>query len=38
MGGAIVSFYAPIWGLIVFVFARLLYYILKEIIKSKEAI
>ncbi|MDX8338516.1 MotA/TolQ/ExbB proton channel family protein [Draconibacterium sp. IB214405] len=35
MGGAIVSFYAPIWGLIVFIFALLLYYIVKEVIKAK---
>ena len=35
MGGAIVSFYAPIWGLIVFIFTMMLYYIVKEIIKAK---
>ncbi len=35
MGGAIVSFYAPIWGLIVFIFALLHYYVVKEIIKAK---
>jgi len=35
MGGAIVSFYAPIWGLIVFIFAMLIYYIVSEIIKAK---
>ncbi|MEN8117612.1 MAG: MotA/TolQ/ExbB proton channel family protein [Bacteroidota bacterium] len=35
MGGAIVSFYAPIWGFIVFIFSLLFYFILKEIIKSK---
>ncbi len=35
MGGAIVSFYAPIWGLIVFIIAMLFYFILKEIIKAK---
>ncbi|MCY1721411.1 MotA/TolQ/ExbB proton channel family protein [Prolixibacteraceae bacterium Z1-6] len=35
MTGAIVSFYAPIWGLIVFIFAILLYYVLNEIIKAK---
>ncbi len=35
MGGAIVSFYAPIWGLIVFVFSMVLYYVLKEVIKTK---
>lgn len=35
MGGAIVSFYAPVWGLMVFIFAILLYYVIKEIIKAK---
>jgi flagellar motor component MotA len=35
MGGAIVSFYAPAWGLIVFVFSVVLYYTIKEIIKQK---
>jgi biopolymer transport protein ExbB/TolQ len=35
MGGAIVSFYAPIWGFIVFNVAMLLYYVLKEVIKHK---
>ena len=36
MGGAIVSFYAPVWGLIVFIFTLLLYYIVKELIKAKR--
>jgi hypothetical protein len=36
MGGAIVSFYAPIWGLIVFIFAMLFYYVLKAVIKAKK--
>ncbi len=36
MGGAIVSFYAPIWGMIVFIFAMLIYFILREIIKAKK--
>ena len=36
MGGAIVSFYAPIWGFIVFIFAMLCYYVLKELIKAKQ--
>lgn len=36
MGGAIVSFYAPIWGFIVFVFSLPFYFILKEIIKAKK--
>ncbi len=36
MGGAIVSFYAPIWGFIVFVFSLPLYFGLKEIIKNKK--
>jgi hypothetical protein len=35
MGGAIVSFYAPIWGFVVFIFSTLFYFILKEIIKAK---
>ena len=36
MGGAIVSFYAPIWGFIVFIFEMLCYYVLKELIKAKQ--
>jgi hypothetical protein len=35
MGGAIVSFYAPIWGLIVFIFSMLFYFVLKSIIKAR---
>ena len=35
MGGAIVSFYAPIYGFIVFIFSILFYYVLKEAIKNK---
>jgi hypothetical protein len=35
MGGAIVSFYAPIWGFFVFIISMLLYFVLKEIIKAK---
>ena len=35
MNGAIVSFYAPIWGLIVFVLTMLLYYILKVVINAR---
>ena len=35
MGGAIVSFYAPIYVFIVFIFSILFYCVLKEIIKSK---
>ncbi len=35
MKGAIMSFYAPIWGFIVFIFSMLIYYILKEIIKAR---
>ncbi len=35
MKGAIMSFYAPIWGFIVFIFTMLIYYILKEIIKAR---
>lgn len=37
MGGAIVSFYAPIWGFFVFIFSLLFYFILKEIIKHKKS-
>jgi biopolymer transport protein ExbB/TolQ len=37
MTGAIVSFYAPIWGMFVFLVSYLFYYILKEIIKNKQA-
>ncbi len=36
MGGAIVSFYAPIWGFVVFLISTLLYYILSEVIKAKQ--
>ena len=36
MGGAIVSFYAPIWGFLVFIFSLLFYFILKEIIIQKR--
>lgn len=36
MGGAIVSFYAPIWGFIVFLISTLFYYILSEVIKAKK--
>lgn len=36
MGGAIVSFYAPIWGFIVFIFSMLIYYVLKEVIKARK--
>ena len=36
LGGAIVSFYAPIWGFIVFVFSLPFYFGLKEVIKSKQ--
>jgi hypothetical protein len=36
MGGAIVSFYAPIWGFLVFIFSLMLYFILKEIIKARS--
>jgi len=35
MGGAIVSFYAPIWGFLVFILSLLFYFALKEIIKAK---
>ena len=36
MRGAIVSFYAPIWGLFVFIVSMLIYYVLKEIIKARQ--
>jgi hypothetical protein len=35
MGGAIVSFYAPIWGLMVFIFSMLFYFVLKVVIKAR---
>ena len=35
MAGATISFYAPIWGCIVFIFSLLFYYILKEVIKVR---
>jgi hypothetical protein len=35
MGGAKVSFYAPIYGFVVFIISMLFYFILKEIIKTK---
>jgi biopolymer transport protein ExbB/TolQ len=35
MGGAIVSFYSTIWGLIVLLVSLLIYYVLKEIIRQK---
>ncbi len=38
LGGAIVSFYAPIWGFMVFIFSIILYYSLKEIIKTKSPV
>lgn len=36
MGGAIVSFYSTVWGIIAFLISMLIYYILKEVIKSKN--
>lgn len=36
MGGAKVSFFAPIWGFIVFIFSMIFYFVLKEIIKAKK--
>lgn len=35
MGGARVSFFAPIFGFIVFIFSMLFYFILKEIVKAR---
>ena len=35
MGGAIVSFYSTIWGLIVLLVSLPIYYVLKEFIKLK---
>ena len=35
MGGAIVSFYAPIYGFTVFIFSLIFYFVLKEIIKTR---
>ncbi len=37
MAGATISFYAPIWGFMVFIFSMLFYFILKEIITSKRS-
>ena len=37
MAGTIISFYAPIWGFIVFIFSLLFYYILKEVIRTRMA-
>lgn len=34
--GAIVSFYAPIWGFVVFIFSLLFYFVLKEVIKLRS--
>ena len=34
MQGVLVSFYAPIWGMIVFIFSLLLWYVLKEVIRN----
>jgi len=36
MSGAIISFYAPIWGFIVFIFSMVFYFVLKEIIKARQ--
>jgi biopolymer transport protein ExbB/TolQ len=36
MGGAIVSFYAPIWGFLVFIISLICYFVLREIIKAKQ--
>lgn len=36
MKGAIISFYAPIWGFIVFIFSMVFYFVLKEIIRSRN--
>ena len=38
MGGAIVSFYAPIWGFLVFIISLVFYFILKEIIKARKPV
>jgi hypothetical protein len=38
MGGAIVSFYAPIWGFMVFIVSLIFYFVLKEIIKTKQPV
>lgn len=35
MTGAIVSFYAPIWGFIVFIFSMTFYYVLKMVINAR---
>ncbi len=35
MGGARVSFFAPIYGFIVFIFSLFFYFILKEVVKAR---
>jgi len=35
MEGAIVSFYAPVYGFIVFIFSMIFYFVMKEIIKTR---
>jgi flagellar motor component MotA len=37
MEGAMVSFYAPIWGFIVLIFSIILYSVVKEIIKARKS-
>lgn len=37
MGGAIVSFYSTVWGFMVFFTSWLCYFVLKEIVKHKQA-
>ncbi|MCG6187985.1 MotA/TolQ/ExbB proton channel family protein [Maribellus maritimus] len=36
MEGAMVSFYAPIWGFVVLIFSLIFHYVLKEIVKGKS--
>jgi hypothetical protein len=36
MQGAIVNFYAPIWGFIAFIISMVAYFVLKEIVKAKQ--
>ncbi|QGY43446.1 hypothetical protein GM418_07165 [Maribellus comscasis] len=38
MEGAMVSFYAPIWGFFVLILSLIFYVILKEIIKAKQQV
>ena len=36
MGGALISFYAPIYGMIVFIFSLFFWFVIKEIIRQTK--